>query len=123
MKLSYKSFSLPFRHPFTISKGTKTHQPTLVVALQHFGHIGYGEAPAIAYYDITVEKMIEDIERKKTFIEKICFHRTGTLLALSASPFTRKSVSRLRTGYSCMGFVWKNEQEAFACSLGFGWKK
>lgn len=73
MKLSYKSFSLPFRHPFTISKGTKTHQPTLVVALQHFGHIGYGEAPAIAYYDITVEKMIEDIERKKTFIEKFAF--------------------------------------------------
>ena len=73
MKLSYRSFSLPFRHPFTISKGTKTHQPTLVVALEHFGHTGYGEAPAIAYYDITVEKMIEDIERKKNFIEKFAF--------------------------------------------------
>lgn len=37
------------------------------------GVIGYGEAPAITYYDITVEKMVEDIERKKPFIEKFAF--------------------------------------------------
>lgn len=73
MHLQYKSYSLPFRHPFTISKGTKTHQPTLLVALSHFGHTGYGEAPAITYYDISVEKMIADIERKKVFIEKFAF--------------------------------------------------
>lgn len=34
---------------------------------------GYGEAPAIAYYNIPVEKMVEDIERKKIFIEKFAF--------------------------------------------------
>ena len=73
MKVSYQSYSLPFRHPFTISKGTKTHQPTLIVQLQHFGHNGYGEAPAIAYYNIPVEKMIEDLERKKTMVEKFAF--------------------------------------------------
>jgi L-alanine-DL-glutamate epimerase-like enolase superfamily enzyme len=73
VKLSYYSYNLKFRHPFTISKGTKTHQPTLIVELEHFGIKGYGEAPAIAYYNIPVEKMIEDIERKKTFIEKFAF--------------------------------------------------
>lgn len=73
MKVSYRSYSLPFTHPFTISKGTKTHQPTLIVALEHFGFVGYGEAPAINYYDITVEKMIEDLERKKIFVEKFAF--------------------------------------------------
>ncbi|HEY6504588.1 MAG TPA: dipeptide epimerase [Chitinophagaceae bacterium] len=73
MKVSYYPYNLQFRHPFTISKGTKTHQPTLVVELEHFGIKGYGEAPAIAYYNIPVEKMIEDIERKKTFIEKFAF--------------------------------------------------
>ena len=73
MKLSYYPYNLKFRHPFTISKGTKTHQPTLIVELEHFGIKGYGEAPAIAYYNIPVEKMIEDIERKKTFIEKFAF--------------------------------------------------
>ncbi len=73
MKVNYYPYNLKFRHPFTISKGTKTHQPTLIVELEHFGIKGYGEAPAITYYDITVEKMIEDLERKKTFIEKFAF--------------------------------------------------
>jgi L-Ala-D/L-Glu epimerase len=73
MKVSYKTYSLPFKYPFTISKGTKTHQPTLIVELEHFGFRGYGEAPAIAYYNIPVEKMVEDLENKKQFVEKFAF--------------------------------------------------
>ena len=73
MKLRYWSYNLPFVYPFTISRGTKTHQPTLIVELEHMGIKGYGEAPAITYYDIPVEKMIADIEAKKQFIEKYAF--------------------------------------------------
>jgi L-alanine-DL-glutamate epimerase-like enolase superfamily enzyme len=73
MQVRYFPYNLKFRHPFTISKGTKTHQPTLIIELEHFGIKGYGEAPAIAYYHIPVEKMIEDLEKKKTFIEKFAF--------------------------------------------------
>ncbi len=73
MLIKYKSSNLPFTHPFTISKGTKTHQPSLLVELEYFGKKGYGEAPAIVHYNITIEKMIEDIERKKTFLEKFAF--------------------------------------------------
>lgn len=73
MKIRYWSYSLKFRHPFTISKGTKTHQPTLIVELDHFGFKGYGEAPAIAYYNIPVEKMIADLEEKRMAIEKFAF--------------------------------------------------
>ncbi|RYY53284.1 MAG: dipeptide epimerase [Chitinophagaceae bacterium] len=73
MKISYHAHNLAFRHPFTISKGTKTHQPTLIVELEFMGVHGYGEAPAISYYDITVEKMIADLERKKMFIEKFAY--------------------------------------------------
>lgn len=73
MKCSYYSFNLPFKHPFTISKGTKTHQPSLVVSLEHRGAVGYGEAPAIAYYNIPVEKMISDLEGKRVFVEKFAF--------------------------------------------------
>lgn len=73
MKVSYRTYNLPFRHPFTISKGTKTHQPSLVVELEHRGVVGYGEAPAITYYNIPVEKMIEDLERKKMMVEKFAF--------------------------------------------------
>jgi L-alanine-DL-glutamate epimerase-like enolase superfamily enzyme len=73
VKVSYHTYNLAFRHPFTISKGTKTHQPTLIVELEHLGVKGYGEAPAIAYYNIPVEKMVEDLERKKIFVEKFAF--------------------------------------------------
>ena len=73
MKVNYQTFNLKFRHPFTISKGTKTHQPTLLIELEHFGLKGYGEAPAIAYYNIPVEKMVADLEQKKNFVEKFAF--------------------------------------------------
>jgi L-alanine-DL-glutamate epimerase-like enolase superfamily enzyme len=73
MKVNYWRYDLKFRHPFTISKGTKTHQPTLIVELDHFGWKGYGEAPAISYYNIPVEKMSEDLERKKNLVEKFAF--------------------------------------------------
>ncbi len=73
MKITAQSFNLPFRFPFTISRGTKTHQPTLIVELEHFGIKGYGEAPAITYYNITVEQMIDELEKKKSFAEKFAF--------------------------------------------------
>ncbi len=74
MNIQYKKYELPFQYPFSISGGrTKTHQPTLMVALQLGNYTGFGEAPAIAYYNITVEDMIADIEKKKTFIEKFAF--------------------------------------------------
>lgn len=74
MKLSYKKAELPFQYPFTISNGrTKTHQPILIVSLQTGNRVGFGEASAITYYNITVEQMIEDLEAKKSFIEKFAF--------------------------------------------------
>jgi L-alanine-DL-glutamate epimerase-like enolase superfamily enzyme len=73
MKVKYKTYNLPFRYPFTISKGTKTHQPTFIVELEFMGIRGYGEAPAISYYNIPVEKMAADLEQKKIFVEKFAF--------------------------------------------------
>ena len=73
MKVSYKIFSLPFIYPFTISKGTKTHQPTFIVELDFMGFKGYGEAPAISYYHIPVEKIQVDLLRQKAGIENYAF--------------------------------------------------
>ncbi len=73
MKVEYKKSNLRFKHPFTISKGTKTHQPALLVELDFFGIKGYGEAPAIPYYNVTVDKMIGDLEAKRKMIEKFSF--------------------------------------------------
>ena len=73
MECKYQKFNLKFRHPFTISKGTKTHQPVLMVELNHRGITGYGEAPAISYYNITVEEMIRDLNAKMQMIERFNF--------------------------------------------------
>lgn len=73
MQLQYKAYELPFKHPFTISKGTKTHQPTLIVSLTHLGRTGFGEAPAIHYYNITTERMVKELTIKKQFVEKFAF--------------------------------------------------
>jgi L-alanine-DL-glutamate epimerase-like enolase superfamily enzyme len=62
--LNFKLYhtNLAFEYPFTISKGTKTHQDALIVAFEKDGIVGYGEAPAIRYYNIPVEKMMADIK-------------------------------------------------------------
>jgi L-alanine-DL-glutamate epimerase-like enolase superfamily enzyme len=73
LSVQYKKVETPFVYPFTISKGTKTHQSALIVSLEHRGKTGYGEAPAITYYNITVEQMIEELERKKRFVEQFAF--------------------------------------------------
>jgi len=70
MKFQHWIYNLKFRHPFTISKGTKTHQPTFIVELEHMGIKGYGEAPAIKYYNIPVEQMAADLESKRNVVEK-----------------------------------------------------
>ncbi|MEY3576959.1 MAG: hypothetical protein RL394_542 [Bacteroidota bacterium] len=67
--IRYWQKELVFEYPFTISKGTKTHQPTFIVELNFRGIIGYGEAPAIAYYGITTDKMVADLEAKRKFVE------------------------------------------------------
>ncbi len=73
MKSKHFVFNLPFEYPFTISSGTKTHQPTFIVQLEHMGRQGWGEAPAISYYNIPVEKMAEDYSIKQIMIEKFAF--------------------------------------------------
>jgi L-alanine-DL-glutamate epimerase-like enolase superfamily enzyme len=73
LKIKHISYNLRFKYPFTISRGTKTHQPTLIVSLEQFGLTGFGEAPAITYYNIPVEKMIEDLEHRLPVIEKFAF--------------------------------------------------
>lgn len=70
LQLRHYSFELPFEYPFTISKGTKTHQPTLVVSLGLRHWAGYGEAPAIHYYNVSVADMLAGLEAKRVPIER-----------------------------------------------------
>ncbi|MHC4176081.1 MAG: dipeptide epimerase [Planctomycetota bacterium] len=69
MKLTLHRFDLPTRHPFTISRGTTTVQPTLIVELEQDGVCGYGEAPECAYYGATIGNMTAALERVRPQIE------------------------------------------------------
>lgn len=74
MKLHYYTYELPFEYPFEISgKRVKTHQPTLVVVLELGNFYGVGEATAISYYNVTIDSMVEEIEKNKKMIEKFAF--------------------------------------------------
>ena len=71
MELSFWEQKLPFEYPFTISNGrTKTHQHSLMVRLSLGKWSGFGEAPAIVYYNVTVEGMMEQLEKQRKLIEK-----------------------------------------------------
>ena len=71
MQLEFWEQQLPFEYPFTISNGrTKTHQHSLIVKLSLGTWVGYGEAPAIVYYDVTVQGMMEQLEKQRKLIEK-----------------------------------------------------
>jgi L-alanine-DL-glutamate epimerase-like enolase superfamily enzyme len=70
LKIEYTTSTLPFEYPFTISGGrTKIVQQALIIKLKIGEFIGYGEAPAISYYNIPIEKMIEDLNSKIHLIE------------------------------------------------------
>lgn len=70
LHVNYYPFELAFQYPFTTAKGTKTHQPTLIVSLGLGKLAGYGEAPAISYYNVSVEGMIELLESKMNVISR-----------------------------------------------------
>ena len=71
MQLDFWEQSLPFEYPFTISNGrTKTHQHSLMVRLSLGNWSGFGEAPAIVYYNVTVADMMEQLEKQRKLIEK-----------------------------------------------------
>jgi L-alanine-DL-glutamate epimerase-like enolase superfamily enzyme len=70
LQLRHFSFELPFQYPFTISKGLKTHQPSLIVSLGLGQLTGFGEAPAISYYNVNVPDMVAALEAKRNLIER-----------------------------------------------------
>lgn len=75
MKLRIRTYQLQLKHPFTISRGTRTEIPSLIVEFQEDGFSGYGEATANPYYNTTVEQFEEELINKREIIE-IPFKKT-----------------------------------------------
>lgn len=70
LQLKYRKYDLAFEYPFAISKGLKTHQPTLILSLGLGRLTGYGEATEIGYYNVSVDEMIVSLEKNRTAIER-----------------------------------------------------
>lgn len=69
MKLLIRTYNLQLKHPFTISRGTRTKIPSIIVELQENEFSGFGEATENAYYKTTVEQFEEELIQKREIIE------------------------------------------------------
>lgn len=62
-------YRLPLKHPFTISRGTVTQQPTVIVELTDGTHRGFGEATTNDYYGMTRARIVDAIDRAAPVVE------------------------------------------------------
>ena len=69
MKLIIRTYKLKLKHPFTISRGTRTEIPSIIVELQENNISGFGEATANPYYNATVEQFERELIEKRGIIE------------------------------------------------------
>ncbi|QHS60228.1 dipeptide epimerase [Chitinophaga agri] len=69
MQLTLYPFELKFKHTFTISRKSKDVQPLLVVKLEQDGISGLGETADNSYYNMTVPRLMEDINAHRSLIE------------------------------------------------------
>lgn len=70
MKLHIYTFDLPLASTFRITHEARDVQPTVIVGLEADGHIGWGEATAIAYYHQPQEKLVRTLEQHRELIEQ-----------------------------------------------------
>ena len=123
MYISFYHTNLAFEFSFTISKGTKTHQEALVVAFKKDGIVGYGEAPAIRYYNISVQQMMDDIKSIQhhfknidfnsstnwwAFLKKLLPNNSFALCALDMALHDCKAKSELKKLFQIFNTEWKN---------------
>ena len=69
MKLGFHRVELPLEHVFTVARGSRTTQSSLIVELQHEGECGYGEATEHAYYGVACDAMVASLERCRETLE------------------------------------------------------
>jgi len=63
MEIRARIQELVLAEPFEIARGVSTHEPTLVVEIEHDGVVGIGEGSPVDYHGETTEAMLSEAER------------------------------------------------------------
>jgi L-alanine-DL-glutamate epimerase-like enolase superfamily enzyme len=123
LQLKYQQYDLPFEYPFAISKGVKTHQPSLILSLGLGKLTGFGEATQIGYYNANIEEMIVLLEKNKMMIERYAMNaperfwhflhhlipgQNFLISALDMAGWDLWAQLNRRPLYSILGLQWKN---------------
>ncbi len=85
MNISFKKFTLPLKHTFSISRESHDFQDTLIVGLSLDGKTGYGEATSNPYYNSSTENMMAEISSIEKELESFEFTTPQVLHAFLAT--------------------------------------
>ena len=97
MNLIIRTYKLQLKHPFTISRGTRTEIPSLIVELQENGISGFGEATENPFYHTTVKEFEKELIQKA--LEK---HRGKRKYAAAELGISERTLYRKIKEYNLM---------------------
>ena len=63
MEIRARIENLTLHEPFEIARGVSTHEPVLIIELEHDGLIGIGEGAPVDYHGETTEAMLDEVNR------------------------------------------------------------
>jgi len=69
--MEIENHRLELKRPFTISRGTITHQDTIVVKLHSEGFTGYGEVTSNDHYNQTVDSITQGVKSANTLVQSL----------------------------------------------------
>lgn len=92
IRLNFHRFELPLKHKFTIARGSREVQPTLIVELSQGRYHGYGEATASTYYHTAIDQLIDTLQNVRDQIESSVWENPADFWAqmqpsLAGQPF------------------------------------
>lgn len=82
MKVRLHRVEMPLEHPFTIARGTRYVQRSLIVEIEENGVCGYGEATEHEYYKVTQDSLTAAIEGCRPLIEAGQYKTAAQLWAM-----------------------------------------
>ena len=70
MMMAMYRLNLPLAHQFTISRGSITNQPSLIVELEHDGVSGLGEVTENSFYGHTFDSMTSSLQKAMELLNR-----------------------------------------------------